>query len=306
MDHEISPSLRLRAIVQSSAAGCSWCFVGLMETVFPARRWRLAMTSSLRLSTLVLTASACALACLPRSAWSAARPSSAESAGTQQPTPVAPRSSSSSASSPEVIIPGPLRSFLRMAGISQKVSRQEVLPLTARNVVMYGYQDVRARTGKPTEFLILLRRYIDQARELQALAGPAGAIRVSKCGESKSLLMVIGYRLRQPCGPDTSVETSDPDRAFLTIDSGFPLADLEETLRGGKPFTYAYSSTRVPYSSRRATGPRPRRSKEALEKRGTGMCSTRFCETQFSLACIGQWRASTQKPEMPCGHPRDW
>jgi hypothetical protein len=133
-----------------------------------------------------------------------------------------------------------------MAGISQKVSRQEVLPLTARNVVMYGYQDVQARTGKPTEFLILLRRYIDQARELQALAGPAGAIRVSKCGESKSLLMVIGYKLRQPCGPDTSVETSDPDRAFLTIDSGFPLADLEETLRGGKPFSYQYSSSRVP------------------------------------------------------------
>src|SRR5580700_10176953 len=205
------------------------------------------MTSSLRLSALVLTASACALACLPRSARSAALASSSESQGTQQSASVASHSSSSStASSAEIVIPGPLRSFLRMAGISQKVSRQEVLPLTARNVVMYGYQDVQARTGKATEFLILLRRYIDQARELQALAGSAGVIRVSKCDESKSLLMIIGYRLRQPCGPDTSVETSDPDRAFLTIDSGFPLADLEETLRGGKPFSYAYPSAHVP------------------------------------------------------------
>ena len=40
--------------------------------------------------------------------------------------------SSPSASNPT--IPGPLRSFLRMAGISQKVSPEEVFPLLARNV----------------------------------------------------------------------------------------------------------------------------------------------------------------------------
>src|SRR5580693_9509514 len=39
----------------------------------------------------------------------------------------------------EATIPGPLRSFLRMAGISQKVSPDEVLPLLARNVVISGY-----------------------------------------------------------------------------------------------------------------------------------------------------------------------
>ena len=37
-------------------------------------------------------------------------------------------------------IPGPLRSFLRMAGISQKVSPDDVLPLLARNVFMEGYR----------------------------------------------------------------------------------------------------------------------------------------------------------------------
>ena len=39
-----------------------------------------------------------------------------------------------------VTIPGPLRSFLRMAGISQKVSPEEVIPLLARNVFVLGYE----------------------------------------------------------------------------------------------------------------------------------------------------------------------
>ena len=138
-------------------------------------------------------------------------------------------------------IPGPLRSFLRMAAISQKVTPEEVLPLLARNVSVQGYQD-----GKATEFLVLLRRYLDQARELMVMAQPGGVIRVSSCNEAKPLLAILGYRMRETCGPKTSVETSDPDRAFLTIDSGFPLADLEETLRTGKPFSYAYPSSQVP------------------------------------------------------------
>src|SRR6516164_1610888 len=41
-----------------------------------------------------------------------------------------------------VAIPGPLRSFLRMAGISQKVAPDEVLPLLARNVFQRGYEGV--------------------------------------------------------------------------------------------------------------------------------------------------------------------
>ena len=67
-----------------------------------------------------------------------------------------------------------------------------------------------------------------------------GVIRVSTCNEGKPLLAILGYRLREACGPKSAVETSDPDRAFLTIDSGFPLADLEETMRGGKAFIYPY------------------------------------------------------------------
>ena len=78
-----------------------------------------------------------------------------------------------------VTIPGPLRSFLRMAGISQKISTEEVLPLLARNVAVEGYQGRKDSKGRPTEFLILLKRYVEQARELVKLAGPEGVIRVS-------------------------------------------------------------------------------------------------------------------------------
>jgi hypothetical protein len=128
-----------------------------------------------------------------------------------------------------------------MAAISQKISPDEVLPLLARNVVMSGYQG-----GKPTEFLVLVNWYMDQARELEALAGRGGVIHVSNCDDAKPLLVILGYRLEQGCGPDAALETADANRAFLTIDSGFPLADLEETLRTGKPFDIPFASTKVP------------------------------------------------------------
>ena len=149
-------------------------------------------------------------------------------------------------SSATVAIPGPLRSFLRMAGISQKVGPEEVLPLLARNVAVEGYQGRKDRTGRPTEFLILVKRYVGQARELVKLAGPEGVIRVSTCEQAEPVLGILGYRLRAGCGKDAALETADPERAFLTIDSGFPLAELEQTLQGGKPFVYPFAESRVP------------------------------------------------------------
>jgi hypothetical protein len=144
-----------------------------------------------------------------------------------------------------VVIPGPLRSFLRMAGISQKISPEEVVPLLAHNVFAQGYEGSRDG-GRPTEFLILLSRYVHQARELAALS-PDGSIHVSNCEDAKPLLHVLGYKVRQDCGKsNTSLMTADPERAFLTIDSGFPLPALEETLQGGKPFTYPFPASRVP------------------------------------------------------------
>jgi len=132
-----------------------------------------------------------------------------------------------------------------MAGISQKVSEQEVLPLLARNVATEGY-DRTGRSPRPTEYMILLKEYLEHARQLAALAGPQGTIRVSSCSEAQPLLAAIGYRLRQGCGPHATVETAKPKAAFLTIDSGFPLTALETALQSDKPFVYSYPTSQVP------------------------------------------------------------
>jgi hypothetical protein len=142
--------------------------------------------------------------------------------------------SAASAQYSEITIPGPLRSFLRMAGISQKIGR---------NVYTQGYEG----SSRRTEFLILLTRYVAQARELTTLAGSTGVIHVSNCEDAGPLLRILGYRTRPDCGhPGTSLLTADSERAFLTIDSGFPLPELEQTLEGGKPFEYSFSGASVP------------------------------------------------------------
>ena len=164
-------------------------------------------------------------------------PTTAKPAEARQPGPTAAAS---------VGIPGPLRSFLRMAGISQKVSAEEVLPLLARNVAVEGYQGRKDKTGRPTEFLILLKRYVEQARQLVTLAGPEGTIRVASCDQAGPLLEILGYRVREGCGKSVALETADPERAFLTIDSGFPLAELEQTLQGTKPFAFPFTVSQVP------------------------------------------------------------
>jgi hypothetical protein len=141
-----------------------------------------------------------------------------------------------------VIIPGPLRSFLRMAGISQQITREDVLPLLARNAYATGYLN-----GVPTEYLRLVDRYLHQARELEMLAGSTGTIHVANCAEAEPLLSILGYHARPACGQkDSILMTADPERAFLTTDSGFPLTALEESLEKGTPFTYAFPSSRVP------------------------------------------------------------
>lgn len=145
-------------------------------------------------------------------------------------------------STPTIMIPGPLRSFLRMAGISQDITPEDVLPMLSRNSYLLGY-----RENNQTEFLRLVNRYLRQARELQSLAGPDGSIKVTNCTDATMLLRVLGYRVRNGCGKqEMLLETANPPRAFLTIDSGFPLTQLEEALQTGVPFTYSYKGSSVP------------------------------------------------------------
>lgn len=181
-----------------------------------------------------------------------------------------PRDSRSLHPETEVFIPGPLRSFERMAGISQQVTPEQVLPLLARNVYVQGYvgwQD----NGTPTEFLILLGRYENQAKELAELAGPSQVVHVSGCADAAPLLRTLGYRLRGDCGKSSaSLVTAEAERAFLTVDSGFPLPALEDALRRNQSFSYPYPSSSVPLMFkeqdwRNAVKPNKRRSYNAAE-----------------------------------------
>ncbi|MBV8821136.1 MAG: hypothetical protein JO022_22455, partial [Acidobacteriaceae bacterium] len=73
-------------------------------------------------------------------------------------------------------------------------------------------------------------------------------IKIESCESSQTndLLKVLGYRMRGGCGSDVVLETLNATRAFLTIDSGFPLAQLEQALRTNRPFVYDYQPTAVP------------------------------------------------------------
>jgi hypothetical protein len=159
------------------------------------------------------------------------------------------------ATSPNYIeIPGPLRSFARMAALSPDVSPADLLPALARNVITTGYRATTANEAlEQTEYLKLVIRYLSQARELERLAGTSKTLRIVMCESpaTADLLRVIGYRMRGGCGSDLVLETVNASRAFLTTDSGFPLADLEQALRTNRPFTLDYQPTRVPilYSS---------------------------------------------------------
>ena len=147
-----------------------------------------------------------------------------------------------SAPAETIVIPGPLRSFLRMAGISQEVTSDEVLPLLARNVSLYGYSG-----GGQKEYLVLLDRYVHFARDLQHLSDSKGLIHINGCNDAAELLNVLGYKLQRSCGRrDTALMTANAERAFLTIDSGFPLSALEEALQKDGPFQYSFPATRVP------------------------------------------------------------
>jgi hypothetical protein len=141
-----------------------------------------------------------------------------------------------------VSIPGPLRSFMRMAGISQEATPEEMLPLLARNVSLHGYQ-----VGSETEYLVLLRRYVQFAQDLRQLADAQNTIHVDNCEEAAKLVEVLGYQFDPACGEKNAyLVTANAERAFLAIDSGFPLTGLEDALQKHTPFTYSFPATQVP------------------------------------------------------------
>jgi hypothetical protein len=150
---------------------------------------------------------------------------------------------------PRIEIPGPLHSFSRMAALSPDLRPEDLLPALARNVVTNGYQASNSQEAlEQTEYLKLVFRYLSQARELEKMAGAEKILRIEQCEskETGELLRVLGYRMRGACGSELVLETVNASRAFLTIDSGFPLAELEQMLRTNRPFVYDYKPTQVP------------------------------------------------------------
>jgi hypothetical protein len=150
---------------------------------------------------------------------------------------------------PTVAIPGPLRSFARMAAMPPETNPEEILTALARNIVTNGYQASHSNEElEQTEYLKLVHRYVSQARELQDLAGEKKVIEVPNCESPKGgdLLRILGFRMRGGCGSDVVLETVNATRAFITTDSGFPVNELEQALRTNRPFTYDFHPTQVP------------------------------------------------------------
>lgn len=150
---------------------------------------------------------------------------------------------------PLIEVPGPMRSFSRMAALAPDLQPEDLLAALGRNVVTNGFQAANANESlEPTEYLKLVVRYMSQARELEKLAGDTKIITVPACDSTQTadILRVLGYRMRGGCGSEVVLETVNATRAFLTIDSGFPLASLEQALRANRPFTYDYHPALVP------------------------------------------------------------
>ncbi|MBI3209830.1 MAG: hypothetical protein HYZ37_13170 [Candidatus Solibacter usitatus] len=146
-------------------------------------------------------------------------------------------------------IPGPIRSFSRMAALTTDAAPEDFLGALARNVVTNGYQAASSSDAlDQTEYLKLVVKYLSQARELTKLAGEKKVLTIETCESTQTgdLLRILGYRMRGGCGGELVLETVNASRAFLTIDSGFPLADLEMALRTNRPFRYDYAPTRIP------------------------------------------------------------
>lgn len=146
-------------------------------------------------------------------------------------------------------LPGPMRSFNRMAAISPDLAPDDLLGALARNIVTNGYQASSGQEAlEQTEYLKLVVRYLSQARELEKLADTSGMIRIEECDSTitADILRILGYRMRGGCGNEVVLETVNASRAFLTIDSGFPLAQLEHALRTNTVFVYDYRPTPIP------------------------------------------------------------
>ena len=205
-----------------------------------------------------------------------------------------------------VTIPGPLESFARMAAFSPEMPPQEILLALARNVVTNGYQALGGNEGmEQTEYLKLVIRYLGQARELEKLAGPERVIRIEACEspQTAELLRILGFRMRGGCGGDVVLETVNATRAFLSMDSGFPLAALEQALRTNRPFVYDYKPATVPvlYSAEYWLSAREKQSGEFIDM---FLNDPSLCRLYLGLAKLDPETAEEIRKTLPASRVR--
>lgn len=193
-------------------------------------------------------------------------------------------------------IPGPLRSFARMAALSPDADPADVLPALARNVVTNGYQASHNNESlEQTEYLKLVHRYLSQARELEKLAGEARTIKIDNCESTAAgeLLRILGFRMRGGCGSEVVLETVNAPRAFLTTDSGFPVNDLEQALRTNHPFAYDFKPTSVPVMF----GPEYWINPKEKDKEGANFIETFISDPSICRLYLGFSKLDTETAE---------
>ncbi|MBM3810079.1 MAG: hypothetical protein FJW20_00420 [Acidimicrobiia bacterium] len=218
-----------------------------------------------------------------------------------QDLPAALPSWSQSEAMPVIEIPGPVFSFSRMAALSPDLKPEELLPALARNIVTNGYQASSSQEAlEQTEYLKLVFRYLSQARELEKLSGADKTIRIETCEskETAEILRILGFRMRGSCGTELILETMNASRAFLTIDSGFPLAELEQVLRTNRPFTYDYRPTRAPilYGAEYWLSSREKQSGEFID---TFMGDPALCRLYLGLSKLDRETAEELRKVVP-------
>lgn len=200
-----------------------------------------------------------------------------------------------------ILIPGPLRSFARMAALAPDLAPEDLLGALARNVVTNGYQAAGGNEGlEQTEYLKLVVRYLSQARELERLAGADKKIKIETCDspQTADLLRVLGYRMRGGCGSEVVLETVNATRAFITIDSGFPLAELESALRANRQFLFDYQPTSVPvlYGPEYWLGAREKGSGEFIDY---FLSDPSLCRLYLGLSKLDPETAAAMKEAIP-------
>jgi len=200
-----------------------------------------------------------------------------------------------------ITIPGPLSAFNRMAAVSSDLRPEEILEAVARNVVTNGYQAAHGNEAlEQTEYLKLVFRYLSQARELEKLAGDKKEIRVETCEspEAGELLRVLGFRMRGGCGSEVVLETVNATRAFLTTDSGFPLADLEQALRTNRPFVYPFAPTHLPvlYSREYWLSPKEKQGAEFID---VFLSDPAMCRLYLGMSKLESETAETIRKAVP-------